>query len=170
MEESVMNFGWKKQIAAVAVTGAVLIIGSLSNPRQLLAQAKAALVQDIDQPARQPFQATVSVNSNNFVFTPVSIPSGKRLVVEYVAMSGAAASAGGPIQPVILLNSSVTGSAPATFYVQPAPSTVTPQQFYNSGPVTIYADSLNIGGGYSGFAPSFLVFNVVISGHLVSIP
>jgi hypothetical protein len=70
----------------------------------------------------------------------------------YDPTSGSAASTGGPIQPVIL------------------PSTVTPQQFYNSGPVTIYADSLNIGGGYSGFAPSFLVFNVVISGHLVSVP
>jgi hypothetical protein len=71
---------------------------------------------------------------------------------------------------VILLNSTVAGSAGATFYIQPVASALTPQQFYNSGPVTIYADSLNIGGGYSGFAPSFLVFNVVISGHLVSVP
>src|SRR5258708_16200270 len=102
MEESVMNFGWKKQIAAVAVTGAVLIIGSLSNPRQLLAQAKAALVQDVDQPARQPFQATVSVNSNNFVFTPVSIPSGKRLVVQYLAIPRPPPSPARPIHPVLL--------------------------------------------------------------------
>ncbi len=87
-----MEFRWKRQVAAGALTAAVFLIGSLSGPKQLFAQVKAAMVQDVDQPARQPFQATVQMGPGNLSFVAVPIPSGKRLVVEYVAINGAAAS------------------------------------------------------------------------------
>src|SRR5215510_5120442 len=106
-----MFVNWKKSLSALAVTVAVLTVASLSGPKQLLAQAaRAALMKDVDQPARQPFQTTVSVNLNNFGYTTVPIPAGKRLVVEFVAIAGSASSTSGGVQPVILLNSSVAGS------------------------------------------------------------
>src|SRR5215510_7362049 len=103
-----MFVNWKKSLSALAVTVAVLTIASLSGPKQLLAQAaRAALMKDVDQPARQPFQTTVTVNLNNPGYTNVPVPSGKRLVVEFVAIAGAAASTAGAVQPIILLNSSI---------------------------------------------------------------
>jgi hypothetical protein len=165
-----MEFRWKRQVAAGALTAAVFLIGSLSGPRQLFAQVKAAMVQDVDQPARQPFQATVQMGPGNLSFVAVPIPSGKRLVVEYVAINGAAASSGGGIQPYILINSSVNGGAAVNYYLSPTPSANAPTQFQVSEQVKIYADTLAIGPAYAGFAPSFLVFNATISGHLVSIP
>jgi len=168
-EEYSMQFGWKKSLTAVAVSGALLTISSLSTPRQLWAQAKAALVQDIDQPARGAFQANVIVNlATGFVNVP--IPAGKRLVVDYVAIAGAAQSGGGGIQPVILMQSTLGNAAGVTYYLMPSQSPTAPTQFYGSEQPRIYADSLYVGTGYSGYAPSFLTFQVSISGHLVSMP
>lgn len=152
---SVVNTPTVNIASMPAVTGTVSLSGT-------------GTVQDADQPARQPFQATVTVNLNNFTYTSVPIPAGKRLVIEYVALAGASASSGGGVQPVILLNSDVAGSANALYYIQPVQSTAAPSQFYFNGPVTIYADNFSVGFGYAGFAPNFLVFNVVISGHLIT--
>ncbi len=163
-----MHFNWKKQIAAVALTSAVFMIGSLSGPRQLLAQVRAALVQDVDSPGRQPFQATVQFSGTNLASIPVSIPSGKRLVIDFVAINGTTASAGGQIQPVFLIQSSVAGSPTTSFYLEPPLNSTQGQQFYTAQPLTIYADSLSVSDAYSGFAPSFMAFNVNISGHLIS--
>src|SRR5215471_12758687 len=96
---------WKKQLVTAAVMGAILTIGSLSSPRRILAQVSAMLVQDVDQPARQPFQATVPMNG--VVSQNISIPSGKRLVVDFVDVVGSAASTSGGVQPLVLLASSV---------------------------------------------------------------
>ena len=131
---------------------------------------KAAIVKDIDQAARAPFQATVTLDFNNFVYTPVPIPAGQRLVVEYVSISGAAQSNNGPVQPIVLLSSSVAGNPGATFYMGPTPAATLPTQYYHAQPTTIYADSLQIGPGYAGYTPSYLILNVVVSGHLIAIP
>jgi hypothetical protein len=136
----------------------------------VMAQVRAALVQDVDQPARAPFQATVPININNFNFTPVSIPSGKRLVIDYVSMSGAAQTSGADVQPIIILSSSVAGSSNALYYIAPQQSTTVPGQYYHTQPATIYADSLSVGPAFAGFTPTFMSFNVVISGHLISVP
>jgi hypothetical protein len=162
---------WRKHLVACALTGAVLTVASLSGPKQLLAQAaRAALMKDVDQPARQPFQTTVTVNLNNFNYTNVPVPAGKRLVVEFLAIAGAASSASGPIQPLILLNSSVAGSPSVNYYIQMMQSVPTPTQYYFNGPVKIYADTLSVGFGFAGYTPSFLAGQVQISGHLIDIP
>ena len=145
------------------------VLGKFYAP-PLMAQVRAALVQDVDQPARAPFQATVTVNANNFTNTAVSIPSGKRLVIDYVSLSGAAGTTGAYIQPIVILNSSVAGGPASSFYIAPQQSTVAPGQFYKSEQTTIYADTLSVGPAFAGYTPSFLVFNVVISGHLISVP
>ena len=147
----------------------------LRAPDQAVADAVPAvvtpptLVQDTDQPARAPFTVTVPININNFTYTPVKFPVGKRLVVDYVSVSGAAQSNQGGVQPIIILNATVKG-VNALFYFAPPPNANVPGQFYHSEQATIYADSLSVGPAFSGFTPSFMAFNVVITGHIVSLP
>ena len=137
------------------------------SPRAAVA---AANVKDVDQPARAPFQATVPLNISNFTYTNVPIPAGQRLVIEYVSVTGAAASNSGPVQPIALLSNTVAGSPAATYYIAPLPTVALPSQFYHSENTAIYADTLEVGPAFAGYTPSFMVLNVVISGHLISIP
>jgi hypothetical protein len=161
---------WKKQLVAAGVTGAVLIGGSLLQPRHLMAQvAKWALVRDADQPARGAFQINVPLTFGGG-FVNVPIPSGKRLVVDYVALNGAAASSSGGIQPSVLFQSSLGANPAVTYYLTPTQSATAPTQFQHTEEVRIYADSLYVGLAYSGYAPSFLVFQASISGHLIDMP
>jgi len=149
-----MQFRWKKQIAAMALTFAVLTVASLSGPRRLLAQVRAALVQDVDSPGRAPFQASVTINVNNFTYTSVTIPTGKRLVVDYIEAHGAATSSGGPIQPIADIAVGVAGSSNANYYFALTPSQA-PGEFYMSAPTKIYADTLAVGPAYSDTVPTF---------------
>ena len=162
-----------------ASLGAIAQIVEPPRPAQLATGAslatttvtpKAAIVKDIDLAARAPFQATVTLDFNNFVYSPVPIPAGQRLVVEYVSISGAAQSNSGPVQPIVLLSSSVAGNPGATFYMGPTPAATLPTQYYHGQPTTIYADSLQVGPGYAGYTPSYMIMNVVVSGHLIAIP
>jgi len=143
------------------------VLGKFYAP-PLMAQVRAALVQDVDQPARAPFQVTVPININNFTFTPVSIPAGKRLVIDYISMSGAAQTAGTDLQPIIILSSSVAGGSTNLYYIAPQQSGTVPGQYYHTEQATIYADTLNVSPAFAGFTPSFMAFNVVISGHLIA--
>ena len=147
----------------------VAVLGKFYVP-PLLAQARAALVQDIDQPARAPFQATVTVDISNFNFTPVTIPAGQRLVVDYVSMSGAAQTTGAYVQPIVILSSTLSGGSQNLYYFSPDQSSVAPGQYYRAQQTTIYADTLNVSPAFAGYTPSFMTFNVVISGHLISNP
>ncbi len=168
---------------ALAVTSlcALAQITEPPRPRAALAQpavtaitpkaaVAAANVKDVDQPARAPFQATVSININNFTYTAVPIPAGQRLVIEYVSITGAAASNSGPVQPIALLSSTVAGNPGALFYFAPPADAALPSQFYHAEPTAIYADTLEVGPAFSGYTPTFMSMNVVISGHLISVP
>ena len=116
-----------------------------------------------------PFVVTVPVNVNNFTYTPVAIPQGMRLVIDYMSLSGAAQSSSGPVQPIVILNTQVAGGTSNLFYFEPSPSATVSGQYYMSEKTVIYADSLNVSPAFSGYTPTFLAFNVVISGHLVSL-
>jgi hypothetical protein len=157
-----------KLLTFAGVLALVGVLGKFYAP-PLLAQARAALVQDVDQPARAPFQVTVPVNINNFNFTPVSIPAGHRLVIDYIAMAGAAQTTGADIQPIILLSSSVAGGSNNLYYIAPQQSGTVPGQYYHTEKATIYADSLSVSPAFAGFTSSFMSFNVVISGHLITL-
>jgi hypothetical protein len=120
--------------------------------------------------AKNAFQADF-----NLGLTPqaIAIPSGQRLVVDYVSLSGIADSLSGPIQPSIILQSSLSGSGNASFYLQPAPTAVNipgANQLYFAQPVKVYADSLTVSPAYAGFSPFTFTFNVAISGHLIPVP
>jgi len=129
---------------------------------------RPTLTQDVDAAARAPFQVTVPININNFTYTQVSIPTGKRLVIDYISMSGAAQTSGAYIQPIIILNSNVAGGAAALSYFAPSVSTVDPGQFYGNYQTTLYADTLSVGPAFAGYTPTFLGFSVVITGHLIT--
>jgi hypothetical protein len=96
---------------ALAITAAALSLGA--SP--VLAQTRAALVQSIDEPARNPYQETLSdlscrgttVCSFNFS----TVPAGKRLVVTHIA--GYVDTAAGTL-PNGFFQSSFGGSAYAT--------------------------------------------------------
>ena len=124
-------------------------------------------VQDVDQPARAPFQVVVALDINGVISTPVTIPTGKRLVVDYVSLEGSTSAL---TQPVVILYSSVAGGPSTAYYLGPQASAIATGQFYQSEPVTIYADSFAVGLGYANATPAQLTFNVTISGHLISVP
>ncbi|HEY2859228.1 MAG TPA: hypothetical protein VGJ21_12480 [Terracidiphilus sp.] len=128
-----------------------------------IASARPAAAQEFPTP----FVAVVSVNVNNFVYTPVTIPSGMRLVIDYVSLAGSAQASSGPVQPIVLLNTAVADNQSGTFYFAPNPSTLATTQFYSSEKTVIYADTLFVGPAFAGYTPSFMSFNVVISGHLI---
>jgi hypothetical protein len=120
--------------------------------------------------AHNAFQVTVAININNFNYTPVAIPAGKRLVIQNVSLSGAAQTGGAYVQPIIILNSTLGSGAPNLRYFAPSQSTTVPGQYYSDFQTTVYADKLEAGPAFSGFTPTFLSFNLVITGYLVELP
>jgi hypothetical protein len=141
-----------------AVSALVTVSNTSANP---------VPTQSVD--AENAFQTSVTLGFDN---VPITIPSGKRLVVDFVEIDGIAQSAGGPIQPDIMFYSSLNGGGSASYYLQPAPSPVNiPGEglVYLAQPVKIYADTLSVSGGFAGYTPSFFQFAVNISGHLVPI-
>jgi hypothetical protein len=160
-----MTFLKNRLLTLAGVLALLAVIGKFYAPPVLA--AVAAMVQDIDQPARAPFQATIPININNFTYSTVAIPAGQRLVIDYISMSGAAISSGGGIQPIIILNSNVGTQPNALYYIAPPQSSTVGGQYYHTEKTTIFADSLQVGPAFSGFSPDFMSFSVVISGHLI---
>jgi hypothetical protein len=116
-----------------------------------------------------PFQTTVTTNVLScFCFTPVPLPAGKRLIIQYISQTGAATTTSGPyIIPITVLASTVAGGPSTSYYFAPPQNAQEASQFYETQPVTIYADTLYVGPAFAGFDPNFDTFNVVISGYLV---
>lgn len=143
------------------LAGLFALLGVLAIP---CAQPAAA------QDANDTFVITVPVNINNFTYTPVTLPAGMRLVVDYVSISGDAESSQGAVQPIVILNAALTGGSANLFFIAPTQSNLVSTQFYHNEQTVIYADTLSVGPAFAGYTPSFMSFNVVISGHLVKIP
>jgi len=158
----------KNKLLTLAAALVLLAVVGKFYAKPVMAQVRATFIQDVDQPARAPFQTSVTVSISNFTSTNVPIPAGKRLVIDYVSMNGAAQTSGSFVQPIVLLSSSVAGNPAVSYYFGPNPSTTTPGQYYASFPTTIYADSLNVSPAFAGFTPSFDTFVVNISGHLIT--
>jgi hypothetical protein len=132
-----------------------------------------ALVRDVDRPAAQPYQDTLSVEipngetSESGALNPV--PTGKRLVVEYA--SARADFAGDQMATVTLVSGDVRYHLPMIF-----------QGFFGhfgnrarlvaSEPVRLYIDaggSLGVEVSRTGDLESGFI-SVSISGHLVNVP
>ena len=142
-----------------AVSALVTVANTAANP---------VPTQSVD--AKNAFQADLTLGLSS---QPIAIPVGQRLVVEFVAISGIANSLSGPIQPSIILQSSLNGGGNASYYLQPGPTPVNipgANQLYLAQPVKVYADTLYVAPAYAGFAPFTYTFNVAISGHLIPVP
>jgi hypothetical protein len=144
-----------------ALTLALLGSFAVFTPAHLLAQTT--------NPALTAFQVTVTIDIDNFTFTSITIPAGQRLVVQDISLSGAAQTNGAYVQPIILFSSTL-GTGPANSrYFGPNPSATAPGQYYGDYPTTLYADTLSVAPGFAGYTPTFMSFNVVITGYLVDL-
>ncbi len=158
----------KNKLLTLAAALVLLAVVGKFYAKPVMAQIRATLTQDVDQPARAPFQTSVTVSINNFTSTAVPIPAGKRLVIDYISLNGAAQTSGQYVQPIVLVSAGVAGGQAVSYYFGPNPSTTTPGQYYASYPTTIYADSLSVSPAFAGYTPSFDTFQVNISGHLIT--
>jgi len=160
----------KNKLHTFAAAMMLLAVAGIFCAKPAMAQARPTLVQNTDEPARAPFQTVVNLSyTTNTLYVSVPIPTGKRLVIDYVSVSGDANSDAGKIQPYIILTSSVASQANAQFFLSLNQSPLETTQFSSAGPMTIYADTLAVSFAYAGFTPSFANLSVAISGHLVSI-
>jgi len=161
---------WKRSLLATGVLGAILAGSVVITPKRLLAQVKYALVRDEDSPARNAFQATFAINSN-LTGGSVTIPAGKRLVVDFVEAHGAGTGTGGPIQPIVVLSSALTNNPSMNYYFPMQIVTNGVNQFTDTQKVAVYADSFAVNMGYSGFGPpNSFTFVVNVSGHFIDMP
>ena len=152
------------KINRFVLTGILAVCGTLATflPANVQAQTNSNIAHDA-------FEVSVTVNVNNFVWTPIPIPAGKRLVVQNVNLSGAATTAGAYVQPIVILDATI-GTAPYTLhYYAPSRSVADLTQWYEDKQTTVYADTLAVGPAFAGYTPTFMAFNVVITGYLVDL-
>lgn len=160
---SILGFSFVLTLATshkvrAAVSALVTVSNTAANP---------VPTQSMD--AQNAFQTDISVGFNS---QNITIPSGQRLVVDFVEINGVVQSNSGPVQPSVIFDSTLNGGPQASYYLEPGPSPVNipgENQLYLAQPVKIYADTLNVSGAYAGYTPSFYSLNVSISGHLVPI-
>ncbi len=102
----------RPNLRTLAAIGALALGASLAGPAT--AQVRAALVKNVDEPGRAPYQAQVEFNANsgcggasacNFVTFP-AVPAGKRLVVQQLTILVGVVSPG---QPTLLAFSNSPG-------------------------------------------------------------
>jgi hypothetical protein len=154
-----------KLLILAGVLAVVAVLGGFYG-KPVAAQIRGLLVQDVDQPARAPFQWTFGFATADTPDQTVTIPKGYRLVIDYVNAQGDVTPPG--VQPEIVLYVPASNSLPQ-YYLYPQQSAAVPDHFSGSWPVTIYADSLKVGTAYCSTLATPLIFSlsVAISGHLV---
>jgi hypothetical protein len=152
-----------KLLILAGVLAVVAVLGGFYG-KPVAAEIRGLLVQDVDQPARAPFQWTFGFLTADTPDQTVTIPKGYRLVIDYVNAQGDVTPSG--VQPEIVLYVPASNSLPQ-YYLYLEQSAADPEHFSGSWPVTIYADTLKVGTGYAGGAPSIFSLTVAVSGHLV---
>ena len=78
---------WKAYLSAAAAVCALWIVGTFTA-KPLLAQIRAAFIQNVDEPGRNPYQETqftVCGGPQNCNFQFAIVPAGKRLVLTHVS-------------------------------------------------------------------------------------
>jgi hypothetical protein len=108
---------WKNYVWMAAGVSALTVVGSFTA-KPLLAQIKAALVQNVDEPARNPYQEAASFSQGsgcsgafcNVYFS--TVPTGKRLVITNVT-GVVYVESPGVLQPLTLVHDGA--SAPTMF-------------------------------------------------------
>jgi hypothetical protein len=159
------------------LAGVLAVVAALGGfyGKPVAAQIRGMLVQDVDQPARAPFQARFSVDMTNKPVA-VAIPKGYRLVIDYITVNGVAADSSGnyDIQPGLEIESTLAGAEVThVINLEPFDQTIAPGHFFWNGPAAFYADSLSVSIAYTGTgnpaAPGYIDLAGAISGHLVAV-
>lgn len=128
-------------------------------------------MKDVDNPARQPFQRAIHE------FTPFIVPTGKRLVIEYVSADvGTSSTSCDAFR--CKLKTTVQGTDLVHFFfpelVSTSPSTAASRQFALSQQTRIYADpntEVTVNFERNGSPCVFGIgTGLSISGHLVDVP
>jgi hypothetical protein len=147
----------RNKIVIALVVIAALLCGSLFDARWVFAK----------QPmADSPFQVHVQVTLDSPT-APIAIPSGQRLVVDFLTAGGTVSAQGGT-QPLIYVDSNAAGGDTVRYVFEPQQSKTCELCYSLAQEVHIYADSLSVRADASGFFPTFLGFEVSLSGHLIS--
>lgn len=168
-------------LSAVAL-GGLFLIGSLMHSRESQAKgatyatpvtvtnttANAVGVRDEDSPGRNAFQVTLPLSLSGVSGQGLTIPAGKRLVVDYVTAAGAGPSSG--TQPYVYIYSTQGAGPSVPFVLTPTQSPLAPQQFQHSERAQISGDQVFVSLAFAGATPVFLSMNVSISGHLIDMP
>jgi len=144
-----------------------------------------ASVRDADNPAFQPVAATFSAtlstgagpgaNVSNPFYT---VPSGKRLVIEYVDSNFVVGPASNAGKTFLSLEVSIPGTPNVTHAIgtssESAPCTLSQACFVVAKPVRIYVDAgaqLRVTGGFLlTQSSSFSFLNGTVNGYLVDLP
>ena len=164
-------------VLTLTIIGLSLVVGLVTS-RQVRAAVSALVTvsntsanpvptESVDASNAIEYEVQIGFNSQS-----IPIPAGKRLVVDFVTVHGVVNSLSGPIQPDVLLQSSLNGGASSTFTLEPGPSPVNitgENQLYLAQPVKVYADTLSVSGAFAGYDPDTFILIVSISGHLVPI-
>jgi hypothetical protein len=168
-----------------AGVSALTVVGSFTA-KPLLAQIKAAMVQNVDEPARNPYQdgAAFSQGSGcsgtfcNVYFA--TVPAGKRLVITNITGVVYVASPG-VLQPLTLVHDGAPAPAVPIPTVQqagifPGPSGQAEGIFDVNAPVRIYFDSgtaphvIASASGSIAVDTGYTASQIFLSGYYVSIP
>jgi hypothetical protein len=154
---------------------ALCIVGAI-DATPAVAQIRAALVQNVDEPGRNPYQETqftICGGPQNCNFTFAFVPSGKRLVLTHV--SGFVDVKGGTI-PNSNVESNFGGNQFATVFFLGARGTVSPSStriVYNSDVLAYFGPGEQPFGFYGLFSTSdtFLSGGVLtLSGYYINLP
>lgn len=161
---------------SLAALLALAVVGALSAP-MAHAQPRAALVQSVDEPGRNPYQETISNTTCRTTtvcsFTFATVPAGKRLVVTHI--SGYVDTAGGSL-PNGFLSSSFGGSQYATLAftaVRGPTSALGVRNFINHNVNAYFGagesinGTLHINGSGDVMSGGALLF---VSGYYVNVP
>ena len=151
------------------------VAASLVSERAVMAQIKASLVKDADNPARQPISLRAIVNvsagaENGYARGIYQVPAGKRLTIDYIALNNTTPNGETALSVFVASNASiayaeVTTSAPLANLPQFHYSTASQQvhMFANPGDLVDVGLSTNGGSGAS-------FTSVVLNGYLVDLP
>ena len=165
---------WKCCLYAALAVSALSVAG-VFGAKPLMAQVRAALIQNVDEPGRNPYQetqfATCAGQNCNFTFEPV--PAGKRLVLTHV--NGYVDVKGGTF-PNSYLQSSFGGSQYATVFIPGEKGTV----FSNSTRIVYNANVQAYFGPGEQPSAAYLLFStpdlfnggalLSLTGYYVSLP
>ena len=163
----------KKLLTVVGALAVLAILGAF-YAKPLLAQVRAALVQDIDNPARHPWYVALHEVSADGLYTSYTVPAGMRVVVEFASQLIVTAETGAMPNGVVQSTLYVPGPSPATILQEH--SIVTQLNGFTQGgsqtPMKMYLDpGTTLYAVVSGCVCNFpVIMDTYLSGYYVTLP